>query len=114
MHDEIRSYFDSVPAARRERLRQIHDLIVTAFPQVMQTMSWRMPAYKLDTGWVAIANQKHHISVYTCSSELIASYLQKHRDIGAGKGCLRFRDNQEIDLAELKKVVRNALHSKTN
>jgi uncharacterized protein YdhG (YjbR/CyaY superfamily) len=72
-------------------------------------MQYRMPSYHHRDGWVGIANQKRHVSLYTCGEHCIAAFTAKHPDINAGKGCLRFRDRDELPLADLKAVIRRAM-----
>jgi len=109
MHSEIAAYLASVPAHRAKSLAQIHDLIMSEFPQATESMEYKMPTYKIGDNWLAIANQKAHISFYTCDPALIQPYLDQHPNIRAGKGCLRFRDTQTVDLPTLRTVVRLAL-----
>ena len=72
-------------------------------------MKYLMPTFETADGWIAVANQKNYISVYTCSTDKIAPYTTKHPKTKCGKGCLNFRDSQEIDFGALAEVIRLAL-----
>ena len=72
-------------------------------------MRYKMPTYEYQEGWVAIANQKQYISIYTCSAEHIAEFKKKHPEIKTGKGCVNLRDGNEIPLVDLETVIRNAM-----
>lgn len=109
MNEDITRYLDGLPDKRRGKLLHIHDLITSNFPDVVQSTKYKMPTYELGDNWISMGNQKSYISVYTCSHEIIESYLKKHPEINAGKGCLRFRDTQDVDLHDLKTVIQKAL-----
>ena len=105
----IARYLARVPAARRERARALHGLILGLFPQASVSLDHRMPTYRLGGQFVAWASTQRHLALYTCSSERIAGFRARHPEIEAGKGCLRFRDRQRLPLADLAQVVKNAL-----
>ena len=109
MNKAIHDYLAALPELRRQRLTHIHERITALVPAVVQSMKYKMPTYELGDHWLSIGNQKAHISVYTCKPELIAPYLKKHPKISAGKGCLRFRDSQDLVLDDLRIVIEKAL-----
>ena len=113
MNAAVKSYFDAVAATRRERLVTLHELILHLFPDICVSMRYKMPTYELNDGWVAIANQKHHIAVYTCSAAHIVEFKQHHPEIKTGKGCINFRDRDVLPLQALEQVIVHAiLHPK--
>lgn len=71
---------------------------------------YRMPTYQYGEGWVAIANQKNYISLYTCGYHHIESFKQKHPGIKTGKGCINFKDKDSLPIQDLKAVVRHAIN----
>lgn len=105
----IARYLARVPLARRERALALHGLILGLFPQAAVSLEHRMPTYRLGGQFVAWASMQRHLALYTCSAERIAGFRARHPEIGAGKGCLRFRDSQRLPLADLAQVVKNAL-----
>jgi len=72
-------------------------------------MLYKMPTYQVDDGWVAIANQKRYVSLYTCGYHHIADFKAKHPQIKTGKGCINFRQKDELPLDDLKAVVTHAI-----
>lgn len=108
----IDEYIDKVPLDRRERILELIWHIKKWFPDTVVTMKYKMPTIEIDGNWVAVANQKNYISLYTCSQDHIAPYIEKYPDIKHGKGCINFRDNDEIHYEDLKNVVSSALNAK--
>jgi uncharacterized protein YdhG (YjbR/CyaY superfamily) len=109
MDDTVKAYLDSVPDARRERLMKLHDLILKLYPGTELDMSYKMPTYRAGDGWVALANRKNHISLYTCGYHHIAPFKAKHPNIKTGKGCINFRDSDPLPMNDLEKVIRHAI-----
>ena len=85
------------------------NLILGVFPKAKLSMRYKMPTFETGEGWMSLASQKTYVSVYTCSPDKIAPYLDRHPETRCGKGCLNFRDSDEIDEKTLGLVVRNAL-----
>ena len=108
---EVESYLDAIPEPRRARARRLHDMILEQYPRARVDLQYRMPTYHVDQGWVALANQKHYLSLYTCGYHHIAAFRQKHPRIKTGKGCINLRDRDPLPLADLRAVVRHAIES---
>ena len=109
MKPEIENYMKAVPTERSERFSKLHSLIVELYPEAVVDMSYKMPTYKVGEGWVALANQKNYISLYTCGYHHIASFKEKHPKIKTGKGCINFRDKDDLPIMDIKKVIKHAI-----
>jgi uncharacterized protein YdhG (YjbR/CyaY superfamily) len=106
---EVDNYIRSMPPQRHDRFMSIHDLIIRLYPDASIDMSYRMPTYRIGDAWVALANQKQYISLYTCSASHLETYKQKYPLQKTGKGCINFRDIDEIHYDELEVVIRHAI-----
>ncbi len=109
MDETITKYLESVPQHRRERLSKIHELIIGLYPKARVDLSYKMPTYRQKSAWVAIANQKYYISVYTCGYHHIEAFKSKHPNIKTGKGCINFKDSDSIPTDDLTQVIRHAM-----
>lgn len=87
----------------------IHEPIIQLYPDAAVDMSHRMPTYRIGCAWVALANQNQYISLYTCSASHLESYKQKYTQQKTGKGCINFRDSDEIHYDDLELVIRHAI-----
>ena len=110
MDRAVKQYLDTVPAGRRDRVLQLHELILELFPDAQVDMSYRMPTYRHGDGWVALANQKQYVSLYTCGEHHLAAFREKHPQISTGKGCIRFRQKDPLPRTALKQVIRHAMN----
>jgi len=110
----VSEYINDIPRQRKTRFQSIITIIKSLYPLAVESMRYKMPTYELGGGWVAVANQKNYISVYTCSAEHIANFKKKYPKIKTGKGCINFRDNDEIPKHELEAVIKSAIEFRHN
>ncbi len=109
MDKKVEKYISGIPDSRKGRFESLHQLIIGLFPEAVVDMKYKMPTYHVGEGWVAIANQKNYISLYTCGYHHIEGFKAKHKGIKTGKGCINFKDKDEIPLHDLKAVVTHAI-----
>jgi len=113
MDPDLARYFKSVSSHRKEWLLTLHSMIEQLYPQAHIDLKYKLPTYQVDEGWVAIANQKNYISLYTCGYQHIESFKAKFPTIKTGKGCLNIKDTDPLPMEELRVVVQHAIqHSK--
>ncbi len=112
MTKEVQQYFKAVPAERKPLITRLRDLILELYPDAEELLWYKMPTYRAKSGWVSLANQKHYVSLYTCSETYIADFKAKHPQIKTGKACINFRDSDPVPAAALKKVIKLAMESK--
>jgi uncharacterized protein YdhG (YjbR/CyaY superfamily) len=110
---EVKHYFASIPAERQALVSRLHALIIDLYPDAVLDMSYRMPTYRTKAGWVALASQKHYVSLYTCSESHLARFKKKHPAIRTGKGCINFKTTDEIPVTEVANVVKHAMERPT-
>ena len=80
MNKEVKKYISEIPAGRKDRFDILHSLILALYPDASVDMQYRMPTYRKGDGWVALANQKNYISLYTCGYH-IESFKTHHPQI---------------------------------
>ena len=106
---DIVDYIQAVEEERRKRLLSIINLIKQLYPEAIESLKFKMPTYESRQGWIAVANQKNYLSVYTCAEEHIATFKLAYPRIKTGKGCINFRDKDPIPLDQLQFVIKNAM-----
>lgn len=108
---EIDEYLRSIPENRIAKFNSIIELVKLMYPMASLSMKYKMPTFTQGSAWVAVANQKNYISLYTCSAEHLTSFKVKHPKIKTGKGCINFQDRNEIPINDLKLVIKSAMES---
>jgi len=109
IHRDATKYLEQVPPDRSRRFRELHELILKLFPKAVVELKHKMPIYSVGEGWVGLANQKHYISLYTCGYHHIEPFKKKHPKIKTGKGCINFRDGDNLPIDDIRTVVRHAI-----
>ncbi len=109
MTDEVQIYLGEIPTARKPHFQSLHDLIVELYPRALVDMQYKMPTYHVTDNWVALANQKHYISLYTCDAKDLVTFKKNHQRIKTGKTCINFRESDDIPLDSVAEVITNAL-----
>jgi hypothetical protein len=109
MHQDVQKYFDAVPEDRRPLFNKLHELILSLYPKADVLIWFGMPTYRAKCGWVAIANQRNFVSLYTNSPDHISEFKEKYPSIRTNKASINIRESEEFPEAGLKKVVRHAM-----
>lgn len=109
MNQDVQKYFDALPDSRRSHVEILHAAILECFPKATIDMKYKMPTYSHGEAWVAIANQKNYVSLYTCSAAHLKDFKTKQPNYKTGKGCINFREKDEIPVADIKGVIKHAV-----
>lgn len=105
----ITEYLAHVPDERLPKITAIISLIKQLYPAAVESMKYKMPTFEYQNGWVAVANQKNYVSLYTCSAEHLVEFKSKHPNIKTGKGCINFTASVDIPESDLAAVITSAM-----
>ena len=106
----MEEYLEAIVAKRKPRFLAIRELILKHHPHAKESMRYRMPTYESPSGWVALANQKQYISLYTCGPQHLEAFKRQCPDVKTGKGCINIRERDELPLRELASVIESAMN----
>lgn len=109
MSSDVEAYFESAQPNRKEKMLQLRGVILEHFPLAKESMAYKMPTYEFENGWVAIANQKNYVSLYTCGEMHLESFKAVHPKIKTGKGCINFKDKDVIPIDDVVPVIKSAM-----
>jgi hypothetical protein len=119
----VKEYIANVPEERKETIEFLHGFIQKAAPKLKPHFATNMLGYgsfkyldskKVPRDWpiVALANQKNYISLYVCAVEdgkyVAEEHAPKLGKVSVGRSCIRFKKLEDINLDELKKVLKIA------
>ena len=80
------------------------------YPDAAVDMIHKTLTCRIGDTWVALANRKQYISLYSCSASHLESYKQKYpQQKKTGKGCINFSDGDEIHHDDPELVIRHAI-----
>lgn len=109
MTSDVSDYIASAAVDHRQIMKTLHQLILRLYPDARVDMQYKMPTYHFGEGWVAMASQKRHVSLYTCGAPHIAEFKRRHPKIKTGKGCINLKPTDPLPLADLENVVTHAI-----
>ncbi len=100
----IDEYISIQPTEIKQILEQVRLTIREAAPEVEETISYQMPAFKLHGMLVYFAAWKKHIGFYPTGSGITAFKEELSKYKGA-KGSVQFSYDKPIPYALIKKMV---------
>jgi uncharacterized protein YdhG (YjbR/CyaY superfamily) len=98
----VDDYIKSFPKSTRDRLNQIHRLVLKTLPKAEEKVSYGMPAYRFNGAYrFYFAGYDKHIGVYVADLDGL-DMDAKVKPYRTGKATLRFANEQPlpIDLIE--------------
>ena len=101
----IEEYIAAAPHEVQEKLWQMHESILKAAPDAVQSLKWGMPAYSYKKILVTFAVFKHHIGFYPMPSAVkaFATDLKKYN---TAAGSIQFPLEKKLPLTLIRKIVR--------
>ena len=116
-------YLAQVAEPHRDAVKAIHAMITRALPKLKPSIQYGMIGYgayhyKYDSGRegdapvIALASRSGYISVYGCGAEINHDARRDLPKANFGKGCIRFRKPDHIDMKALEKIVKSAAQLK--
>lgn len=105
----VDDYLDGLSPLRRERIETVRAAVHAAFPDITESIEWKMPVFRRGGKWIATASQKSYVSVYLRSVDWAAKIAATDPKLGHGKGCVNIRDTVAMPVAALAEAVREVL-----
>jgi uncharacterized protein YdhG (YjbR/CyaY superfamily) len=107
----VDAYIASFPEEVQQAMQEIRSLIQQTAPEVVESISYAMPAYKYQNKpLVYFAGYAHHIGFYATPNghEAFKEELSKYK---GGKGSVQFPLNKKMPLALIKRIVKFRMNS---
>ena len=96
---DVDAYLEEVPEKRRAALRALRDACQKDLKKFDESMDYGMPSYSRNGEVeVAFASQKQYISLYILRTDVMEAHRHLLGDLDVGKGCIRYRKPEQIDL----------------
>ena len=106
----VDDYLENVPTDRREALTRLRDLCRDVLGGYDESIAYGMPTYSRDgQPEIAFASQKNHIALYVMKPEVLERHRAEVPD--CGKGCVRYRKPEQVDLEVVGRLLRDTATS---
>jgi uncharacterized protein YdhG (YjbR/CyaY superfamily) len=102
----IDEYIATFPNNIQVVLQELRQTIRDAAPEAEETISYQIPAFKLNGILVWFAAFKNHIGFYPKASAIV-SFKKKLSDYEVSKGTIRFRLDKPIPFDLVRKIVKH-------
>ncbi|MEV6974559.1 DUF1801 domain-containing protein [Kitasatospora sp. NPDC093806] len=104
---DVDGYLTEVPEERRAVLAEMRRLCRRELEGFDEVMAYGMPAYERDgVCEIAFASQKRYISFYLMRDDVREAFGDRLAGQDMGKGCLRFRRPENVDLGLLRDLLK--------
>lgn len=98
-------YVSNLEGIRKKRAIIILNYIRENYKNVIESNKYNMPTFELNHTYIAFASQKNYFSFYTHERRVIKSLKHKIPTLTVGKGCVKFKDTEEIPEKILKQCI---------
>jgi uncharacterized protein YdhG (YjbR/CyaY superfamily) len=108
----VTEYLEAAPPRRKERLNALRDECLRSLTGFEERIDHGMPGYVRDgVAEIAFANQKRYVSLYVLRNDVMDAHRASLVDLDLGKGCIRYRDRDDIDLDVVRSILRSTADS---
>jgi uncharacterized protein YdhG (YjbR/CyaY superfamily) len=91
----------------QDALNRVRSAIRKALPQAEETISYKMPTYKLyGRAAVYFAAWKDHYALYLASAQLVAAYKDELAPYEISKGTIRFPVSAPVPVKLIEQIVK--------
>lgn len=99
--DEYISWF---PKDTQKLLLDIRNIIKKIAPQAEETISYNIPAFKLNGILIYFAGFQKHVSIYPAPRE-VEQFKEELKNYKGGKGTIQFSLNSDLPLDLIKRII---------
>ena len=102
----VDEYFAGIPEPARARLSRVRAAIRSAVPpEAVETISYRIPAFKHKGMLVWFGAFSNHCSLFPTAS-VIEALKSELKDFSTSKGTIQFPHDKPLPIALIKKIVK--------
>lgn len=103
----VDDYIDGQPNSVKEVLHRVRSIIRKALPQAEETISYQIPAYKLNGERVIFfAGWKQHYSLYPAGPRLVDVFAKELVPYQVSKGTIRFPLSQPVPAKLIERIAK--------
>lgn len=100
----VDKYISGYPPVIREKMKKIRALIKKTVPQAEESISYQMPAYKLNGILIYFAGHAKHIGLYPMTSA-ISAFKDELKDYKTSRGTIQFPHDKPLPLHLIKDII---------
>lgn len=105
----VAEYLDFYSGAQRTALEKIRKAIQDAAPKAEESISYGMPAYKLNGVLVYFGGFKTHCSFFPAGNSVIKKFSEELKSYKTSKGTIQLPIDEPIPVSLIKKMVKERI-----
>ncbi len=105
----IDDYLAALSADQRAALKRLRKTIRAAAPKAEECISYQVPAFRQGRMLVGFGAAAKHCSFFLMSSSTLEGFQDELEGYDTSKGTIRFRPNEPLPAALVKKLVKARL-----
>jgi len=109
----IDKYISTFPKDVQKKLESIRQTIKKAAPGAEETISYQIPAFKLNGPLIYFAGFKNHVSLYP-APRAAAEFKKELSEYKGGKGTVQFPLDKPIPLSLIRRIVKYRIKENFN
>lgn len=109
---DVEKYIENTPDTRSQRIRELVDSIRDEFPDLRESLKYRMPTFERNGRWISFSNHKNHLSIYFCEESFIRAFRSKYPSMETGKTFIHIKDKDRFPASYLKSLLKKALQQR--
>lgn len=109
----VHEYIKESPKERQPALKELRRLCLKHLSGFKESMVYGLPGYsRADVVEVGFASQKNNVALYILRKDVLDTHRHKFAPSAIGKGCIRYRNPDQIDFDVVKKMLIETKKSK--
>ncbi len=109
----VAEYLKEVPKDRQPALKELRRLCLKHLAGFEESMVYGGPGYsRAGIVEVGFASQKNNVALYILRKDVLDAHRNKFAPSTIGKGCIRYRNPDQIDFDLVKKMLIETKKSK--
>jgi uncharacterized protein YdhG (YjbR/CyaY superfamily) len=105
--ETINDYLKQIPAETVATVKKVLARMKKHLPGAKGRVQWGIAIYSINgKDVVGLAARSKLYSLYVPHGEIVRKYVPRLGKVTAGKGCIRFRSLDDLNLAELDRMVK--------
>lgn len=101
----VEVYLQSTPEPRQTRLRELHAMIVGAYPLLKQSTKFRSPTYEGATMWMTIGDRDDGIAVHVKNGRGIDAFVANHPELPHASNWFQLPDDVRLPRRDFKTLL---------
>jgi len=98
----VDEYIAAQPSLAQARLRELRDIVRESLPTATETISYGMPAYRLEHGSIYFGPAKRHCALYGTAVDLGPEELRAY---AGAKGTLRLPLDRPVPAEAIRQLI---------